>query len=135
MAETATRLLELLSLLQSPRSRPGSDLSGRLGVSRRTVRRDVDRLRRLGYQVHAEPGPAGGYRLVAGSTLPPLLLNEEEAVAIGVGLRLIAAQPIERLEDASVRALAKVGRSSRGDSRARSGASVPRRPHGPKAVP
>lgn len=108
MTDAAARLLELLALLQVPRGWPGGELSERLGVSRRTVRRDVDRLRRLGYPVQADAGRHGAYRLVAGSAMPPLLLDDDEAVAIGVGLRVIASQPIERLEEVSVRALAKL---------------------------
>jgi predicted DNA-binding transcriptional regulator YafY len=108
MAETSARLLRLLSLLQTPREWPGSELAGRLGVSARTVRRDVDRLRELGYPVRATMGAVGGYRLAAGTAMPPLLLDDEEAVAIAVGLRTAAASPVDGIEDASVRALAKL---------------------------
>ncbi len=105
MSNTPARLLSLLSLLQTPREWPGSELAGRLGVSLRTIRRDVDRLRDLGYPVHASMGAVGGYRLVAGKAMPPLLLDDEEAVAIAVGLRAHAAAGVE---EASVRALAKL---------------------------
>ncbi|GAA3202066.1 hypothetical protein GCM10010486_85090 [Nonomuraea roseoviolacea subsp. carminata] len=89
MSGTSARLLTLLSLLQSPRERPGSELAERLGVTTRTIRRDVERLRDLGYPVEAGMGGTGGYRLVAGSAMPPLLLDDEEAVAIAVGLRTV----------------------------------------------
>ncbi|MFK8910912.1 helix-turn-helix transcriptional regulator [Streptomyces sp. YS-3] len=87
MTDTPARLLQLLSLLQTPREWPGGELAERLAVSRRTVRRDVDRLRELGYPVQATLGADGGYRLVAGKAMPPLVLDDEEAVAIAVGLR------------------------------------------------
>ncbi len=108
MTDTPARLLNLLSLLQTPREWPGSELAGRLGVSARTIRRDIDRLRDLGYPVEATKGAVGGYRLVAGSAMPPLLLDDEEAVAIAVGLRAGAGHAIEGVEEASVRALAKL---------------------------
>ncbi|MER7205677.1 YafY family protein [Streptosporangium sp. NPDC000239] len=110
MGDTSARLLELLSLLQTPRDWPGSELAGRLGVSPRTVRRDIDRLRELGYPVQATMGAAGGYRLAAGTAMPPLLVDDEEAVAIAVGLRTAASHPVEGIEEASVRALAKLER-------------------------
>ena len=94
MSHTAARLLNLLSLLQTPREWPGSELATRLGVSLRTVRRDVDRLRHLGYPVQATMGAVGGYRLVAGKAMPPLLLDDEEAVAIAVGLRTAAGHAV-----------------------------------------
>ncbi|MEV0317163.1 YafY family protein [Streptomyces sp. NPDC050658] len=106
--DTPARLLQLLSLLQTPREWPGGELSERLGVSRRTVRRDIDRLRDLGYPVQASQGAAGGYRLVAGKAMPPLVLDDEEAVAIAVGLRAGAGHAVEGIEEASVRALAKL---------------------------
>jgi biotin operon repressor len=108
MTTTPARLLKLLSLLQMPRQWPGSELAHRLEVDPRTVRRDVDRLRELGYPVEATLGAAGGYRLVAGTALPPLLLDDEEAVAIAVGLRTAAGQPVAGIEDSAVRALAKL---------------------------
>ncbi|MFF8832524.1 helix-turn-helix transcriptional regulator [Streptomyces sp. NPDC015131] len=108
MTDTPARLLNLLSLLQTPREWPGSELAERLRVSPRTIRRDVDRLRELGYPVEATRGAVGGYRLVAGAALPPLVLDDEEAVAIAVGLRAGAGHAIEGVEEASVRALAKL---------------------------
>jgi len=107
MADSAGRLLELLSLLQA-RDWVGSELAARLEVSPRTIRRDIDRLRDLGYPVEATMGAVGGYRLVGGTAMPPLLLDDEEAVAIAVGLRTLVAHAIEGSEDASVRALAKL---------------------------
>ncbi|MYW69270.1 WYL domain-containing protein [Streptomyces sp. SID8379] len=106
--DTPARLLQLLSLLQTPREWPGGELADRLGVSRRTVRRDIDRLRDLGYPVQATLGADGGYRLVAGKALPPLVLDDEEAVAIAVGLRAGAGHAVEGVEEASVRALTKL---------------------------
>ncbi|MFJ6184018.1 helix-turn-helix transcriptional regulator [Streptomyces sp. NPDC092295] len=108
MTDTPARLLSLLSLLQTPREWPGSELAERLAVSPRTIRRDIDRLRALGYPVEATMGAVGGYRLVAGTAMPPLLLDDEEAVAIAVGLRAGAGHAIEGVEEASVRALAKL---------------------------
>lgn len=108
MTDTPARLLNLLSLLQTPREWPGSELADRLAVSPRTIRRDIDRLRDLGYPVEASRGSVGGYRLVAGTAMPPLLLDDEEAVAIAVGLRAGAGHAIEGVDEASVRALAKL---------------------------
>jgi predicted DNA-binding transcriptional regulator YafY len=106
--DTAARLLHLLSLLQSRRDWVGDELAGRLGVTTRTIRRDVDRLRGLGYPVRAAPGVAGGYRLGAGGALPPLLLDDDEAVAVAVGLRTAAGGTVAGMEETSVRALAKL---------------------------
>lgn len=89
MAATSSRTLRLLSLLQARRCWPGPELAGRLGVSARTLRRDVDRLRELGYPVHATRGTDGGYRLAAGASLPPLALDDEEAVALTVALQAV----------------------------------------------
>jgi predicted DNA-binding transcriptional regulator YafY len=108
MLETSARLLRLLSLLQTPREWTGPQLAERLGVSTRTVRNDVDRLRNLGYPVDATRGAVGGYRLGAGAQLPPLLLDDEEAVAVAVGLRTAASGSISGIEETSLRALAKV---------------------------
>ncbi|QNE76823.1 WYL domain-containing protein [Streptomyces finlayi] len=108
MTDTPARLLNLLSLLQTPREWPGTELADRLEVSPRTIRRDIDRLRDLGYPVEATRGSVGGYRLVAGTAMPPLLLDDEEAVAIAVGLRAGAGHAIEGVDEASVRALAKL---------------------------
>ncbi|WP_432056704.1 helix-turn-helix transcriptional regulator [Streptomyces sp. bgisy022] len=110
MVETSARLLRLLSLLQTHREWSGTELAGRLGVSARTLRRDVDRLRGLGYPVDASPGTGGGYRLGAGAELPPLLLDDDEAVAVAVGLRTAAGRGIEGIGETSVRALAKLER-------------------------
>lgn len=108
MTDTTSRALTLLSLLQSRRTWTGAELIDRLGVSERTLRRDIDRLRELGYHVRAVSGPAGGYHLEAGADIPPLLLDEEEAVAIGMGLMTAASGSIIGLQDTSVRALAKL---------------------------
>jgi predicted DNA-binding transcriptional regulator YafY len=108
MLETSARLLRLLSLLQAHRDWTGRDLAERLGVSTRTLRTDIDRLRTLGYPVHAQPGVAGGYRLGAGAALPPLLLDDEEAVAVAVGLRTAAGGSVAGIEETSVRALVKL---------------------------
>ena len=101
-------MLRLLSLLQTHRYWPGDELSERLAVSPRTLRRDIDRLRELGYAVDAARGVAGGYQLRAGGSLPPLLLEDEEAVAIAVGLRTSAAGAVSGMEETSVQALTKV---------------------------
>jgi predicted DNA-binding transcriptional regulator YafY len=108
MANTSARMLRLLSLLQTHRYWPGGELAERLEVSPRTLRRDVDRLRELGYPVDAARGVAGGYQLQAGAAVPPLLLDDDEAVAIAVGLRTAAAGAVSGFEETSVRALAKV---------------------------
>ncbi len=101
-------MLRLLSLLQTHRYWPGSELSDRLDVSARTLRRDIERLRDLGYDVDAVRGVAGGYQLRAGASLPPLLLEDDEAVAIAVGLRTAAAGSVSGLEETSLQALTKV---------------------------
>ncbi len=108
MIETSARLLAMLSLLQMRREWTGQELAERLEVGPRTVRRDVEKLRRLGYPVQAAPGVAGGYRLGAGAELPPLLLDDAEAVAVAVGLRIGASGPIAGIEEISVRALTKL---------------------------
>jgi predicted DNA-binding transcriptional regulator YafY len=108
MLETSARLLRLLSLLQVHRDWTGADLASRLDVTPRTLRRDVDKLRSLGYPVHANPGVGGGYRLGPGSSLPPLLLDDEEAIAVAVGLRSAAVGTVQGVGEASVRALAKI---------------------------
>jgi len=104
----SSRLLDLLSLLQARRDWPGAELAERLEVSGRTIRRDVERLRELGYPVESLTGPAGGYRLQAGSAMPPLLLDEEEAIAIAVGLRTAARASVTGIEETSIRALVKL---------------------------
>src|SRR4030088_3210876 len=108
MVQTSARLLALLSLLQVRREWTGQELADRLEVGPRTIRRDVDKLRSLGYPVEAAPGVAGGYRLGAGGELPPLLLDDAEAVAGAVGLRTAASGTIAGIEETSVRALAKL---------------------------
>jgi predicted DNA-binding transcriptional regulator YafY len=111
MSGPTARLLSLLSLLQTPRVWSGRELSERLEVTHRTVRRDIDRLREMGYPVEADFGAQGGYRLVAGSSMPPLLLEDDEAVAVALGLRTVAIQGLPELEDAGVRALSKLSQS------------------------
>jgi predicted DNA-binding transcriptional regulator YafY len=106
--ETSARLLRLLSLFQSRRDWTGTELADRLGVTTRTVRNDVERLRQLGYQVDGTEGAAGGYRLGASAVIPPLLLDDDEAVAVAIGLRSAAGGPVGGIEEASVRALAKM---------------------------
>jgi predicted DNA-binding transcriptional regulator YafY len=108
MVQTSARLLALLSLLQVRREWTGQELADRLEVGPRTIRRDVDKLRSLGYPIEAAPGVAGGYRLGNGGELPPLLLDDAEAVAVAVGLRTAAAGGIAGIEETSVRALAKL---------------------------
>jgi predicted DNA-binding transcriptional regulator YafY len=104
--ETSARLLALLGLLQTPRVWSGADLAARLGVGERTVRKDVERLRALDYPIDAVRGPAGGYRLGDHGKLPPLLLDDEEAVAVAVGLQAVTA--LRGIEEASALALAKL---------------------------
>ena len=108
MGDTTSRALRLLSLLQSRRVWTGSELMSRLEVSERTLRRDIDRLRDLGYEVSSISGPAGGYQLHAGADIPPLLLDDEEAMAIAVSLLTAAGGTIEGLEETSLRALTKL---------------------------
>src|SRR5690348_10385752 len=103
MLDTSARLLALLSLLQSRPAWPGSELAARLGVGVRTIRNDIERLRALGYPVDATRGAAGHYRLGAGASLPPLLLDDEEAVAVVIGLR--AASGVLGIEETSARTL------------------------------
>ncbi|GAA3021403.1 YafY family protein [Streptosporangium longisporum] len=108
MANTSSRTLRLLSLLQTHRYWPGTELAERLGVSARTLRRDIDRLRELGYPVEARRGVDGGYELAAGASLPPLVIDDEEAVALAVGLQAAARSAVEGVAESSVRALTKV---------------------------
>jgi predicted DNA-binding transcriptional regulator YafY len=141
MLETSARLLKLLSLLQTPRDWTGVELAERLGVSTRTVRNDVDRLRDLGYPVDATRGAAGGYRLGAGAVMPPLLLDDEEAVAVAVGLRSGASGSVAGIEESSLRALAKLERVLPSRLRHRLGAlqaytvAVPTNTGGPRVAP
>src|ERR1700710_3158089 len=106
---SSARMLQLLSLLQTHRYWPGSELAARLEVSDRTLRRDVGRLRGLGYPVLAMRGSAGGYQLQAGAAMPPLLLDDEEAVAIVVGLQTAAGGMVEGIEETSARAARQGG--------------------------
>src|SRR3954467_13334103 len=108
MLETSARLLRLLSLFQGRRYGAGRDLADQLDVTSRTLRRDVDKLRTLGYPIHSTSGVEGGYQLGAGCTMPPLLLDDEEAVAVALGLRSVANGTVGGVEEASVRALSKI---------------------------
>lgn len=108
MSETTGRVLQLLGLLQSRRVWSGQELARRLGVTTRSVRRDVDRLRDLGYPVHASTGHGGGYQLGAGAALPPLLLDPEEAVAMAVCLRVAAGGSVAGIGESALRALSKL---------------------------
>jgi predicted DNA-binding transcriptional regulator YafY len=108
MADTTARVLRLLTLLQAHRSWSGQELIDRLEVSERTLRRDVERLRQLGYPVRATTGRFGGYQLEAGANMPPLLLDDEEAVAIAIGLRTAAGGTVTGIEETTVRAMAKL---------------------------
>ncbi len=108
MSETTSRVLQLLGLLQSRRVWTGEELAERLGVTTRSVRRDVERLRDLGYPVHASKGRGGGYQLGAGSALPPLLLDPDEAVAMAVCLRLAAGGSVAGVGESALRALSKL---------------------------
>lgn len=122
MWDTPGRLLRLLSLLQLRRHWPGPELAARLEVDVRTVRRDVDRLRALGYPVSSTSGAAGGYRLEPGTDLPPLLLDDEEAVAVAVCLRTAAGGTVAGIEEAALRALTKLDRLLPTRLRGRAGA-------------
>src|SRR3954452_10407381 len=109
MSETiSSRLLTLLSLLQARRDWPGQELAERLEVSPRTIRRDVERLRTLGYPVESMTGPAGGYQLRGGAALAPLLLDDDEAIAIAVSLRTASGGSVSGIEETAVRALVKL---------------------------
>jgi predicted DNA-binding transcriptional regulator YafY len=108
LESTAGRLLSLLSLLQGRSEWPGPELRDRLRVSARTVRRDVQRLRELGYPIESITGPAGGYRLRAGTAMPPLLLDDEEAIAVAIGLRTAARSAVAGIEETALRALVKL---------------------------
>src|SRR5260221_14530279 len=112
MAETSVRLLSLLSLLQTPREWPGPELARRLDVTTRRVRNDVERLRRMGYPVQATRGAVGGYRLSAGTAMPPLLLEDDEAVAVVVSLRTATGGAVEGLEETALRAHPTPARTS-----------------------
>lgn len=108
MLQTSARLLRLLTLLQARRFWTGAELAQHLEITERTVRRDVDKLRNLGYPVDAASGVAGGYQLAAGATLPPLMLEEDEALAVSLGLRAAAAGMVAGMEQSALGALAKL---------------------------
>ncbi|MFI6937139.1 helix-turn-helix transcriptional regulator [Streptomyces sp. NPDC050287] len=108
MMTVSARLLQLLSLLQARPSWTGPELAERLEVSARTVRSDIDKLRELGYPVHALPGVGGGYRLTPGAKLPPLLLDDDEATAVAIGLNSATGGAVAGIEEAATRALAKL---------------------------
>jgi predicted DNA-binding transcriptional regulator YafY len=108
MSETTSRVLQLLGLFQGRRVWTGEELADRLGVTTRSVRRDVERLRDLGYPVHASKGHGGGYQLGAGAALPPLLLDPDEAVAMAVCLRLAAGGSVAGVGESALRALSKL---------------------------
>ena len=108
MADPTERVLQLLSMLQTYKFWSGAELAERLGVTDRTLRRDIDRLRGLGYPVDSSTGATGGYRLASGSHMPPLLLDDDEAVAIAVGLRAAASASVDGIEDTALRAMAKL---------------------------
>jgi len=110
VVETSARLLRLLALLAAQPEWPGADLAERLDVTVRTLRRDVAKLRGLGYPVSSAPGVAGGYRLGAGARMPPLLLDDDEAVAVALSLRTAATQSVSGVGEASARALVKLER-------------------------
>lgn len=110
MSGPADRMLPLLRLLQTRRTWPGSELARRLEVNARTLRRDVERLRELGYRVQGDSGPAGGYRLSSGEALPPLLLSDDEAVAIAIGLRAAAMSGLIDGDTTTLSALATLQR-------------------------
>ena len=108
MWQTSTRLLQLLTMLQARGEWSGHELASRLEVTTRTIRADIDRLRDLGYPVAASPGVGGGYRLSHGTIMPPLLLDDEEVVAVAVALRTTAGAGVTGIEEASLRALVKL---------------------------
>ena len=131
MSDTTGRALELLNLLQSHRHWPAPELAQRLGVTVRTVRRDVRRLRELGYRIDSTAGVHGGYRLEAGASLPPLLLSDEEAVTIAIGLRLAAAGRLHRGAEFALSVLAKLEQVLPSRLRRRVSALAPALRHAP----
>ncbi|MGV3726283.1 helix-turn-helix transcriptional regulator [Hydrogenophaga sp.] len=108
MLSSSSRLLRVLSLLQTRSHWAGAELAARLEVHPRTLRRDIDRLRQLGYPIHASSGVAGGYAFRAGQSLPPLLLDDEEALAVAIALQIAAAGTVSGVEESSLRALVKL---------------------------
>ena len=108
MRSTPARLLQLLALLQTHRDVTSTELADQLHVTTRTIRKDVQRLRDLGYPIHGAPGVAGGYRLGAGTKLPPLLLDDEEAIAVAIGLQTAAAGTVGGIQEPALRALTKL---------------------------
>src|SRR5436305_7923747 len=108
MRDPSGRLLQLLSLLQTPCEWTGGELAERLGVTTRTIRRDIERLRDLGYPVQATHGNVGGYRLASGTAMPPLLLDDDEAVATAIALRTVTTAAIDGTADSAPRAVAKL---------------------------
>lgn len=120
--ETSARLLRLLSLLQSRHLWSGDELAEQLRVDVRTVRRDMDRLRNLGYVINSVSGTGGGYRLQAGARMPPLLLDDDEAVAVAIGLRLAGMGGVAGIDDVSAQALGKLDQVLPGRLRNRVGA-------------
>ena len=108
MLSSSSRLLRVLSLLQTRSHWAGPELAERLAVHPRTLRRDIDRLRQLGYPIHASSGVAGGYAFRAGQSLPPLLLDDEEALAVAIALQIAAAGTVSGVEESSLRALVKL---------------------------
>src|SRR3954465_4253740 len=108
MSSPSLRMMRLLSLRAADRYWPGAELADRLEVSLRTLRREVDRLRELGYPVEAQRGVDGGYQLAPGAALPPLVVDDEEAVALAIGLRAAAQGAVAGIEESSIRALTKV---------------------------
>jgi predicted DNA-binding transcriptional regulator YafY len=108
MLSSSSRLLRVLSLLQTRSHWAGQDLAERLEVHPRTLRRDIDRLRQLGYPIHASSGVAGGYAFRAGQSLPPLLLDDEEALAVAIALQVAASGTVSGVEESSLRALVKL---------------------------
>jgi len=119
MSRTTGRTLALLGLLQAHREWSGAELQARLDVSPRTLRRDIDDLRGLGYGIDSVPGVGGGYRLGLGAAIPPLVLSADEAVAIAVGLRAAASATVTGIEDAAARALVKLEQSLSSETRER----------------
>ena len=135
MSQTTSRALELLTLLQTHRHWPGPELAARLGVTARTLRRDIERLRDLGYSVTATRGSIGGYQLEGGADMPPLLLTDDEAVALAIGLRSYASEGIADGELTALTALAKLEQLLPPELRRRVNALADVRPMRRRSVP